>query len=760
MDNCVTRNQKTEAPPSQRTDTPLDILRNTFGFSTFREHQETIINHIISGGDAFVLMPTGSGKSICYQIPAMIRPGVAVVVSPLIALMQDQTEGLHQMGIRADYLNSSLTPSMAAEVERQVRDGKTDLLYAAPERVMMPSFQRLLNEIPVALFAIDEAHCISQWGHDFRREYLQLSQLADQFPKVPRIALTATADLQTRQEIIQKLHLQNARQFISSFDRPNIRYLLEPRQNGFKQLTTFLKHHVGHSGLVYCLTRKKAEQIAVRLMDMGYTALPYHAGMESGTRAQHQRRFLREDGIIVVATVAFGMGIDKPDVRFVVHMGMPQSMEGYYQETGRAGRDGEPADAYLLYSLADVVTLRAIMAASEADETFKRNRGQKIEAMLGYCEATCCRRTLLLGYFGEDRNTPCGNCDVCQEKVETWDGSVAAQKVLSCVYRTSQRFGAEHLVHVLLGIDNDKIRRFGHHKISTFGIGQELSQKEWKAVIRQLLSSGFLLPHPDGKGGFCLSSASRTVLKGEKRVFFRKDSVPVQKSPKVMHKTAAARIDLEDPIIRELWEKLRALRTETARALDVPPYVVFHDATLKAMVRTMPRTPEDMMQLQGIGKKKCEQFGQSFLSVIRRHTEIHGIHGRPEPALAPDLTYPATGRHGQAHTQTLQKTLDLFEQGMSPETIAQMRDFALSTIKDHLAKLIEAGKLTVHDVVSLPDDEISEIEDAFLANDSNGNQLLKPVFEKFEQKYDYDTLRFIRAGLLANGSSFHLSKGD
>ncbi len=748
MDDHVTQIQQTNLQPLDKLGTPIGILKNTFGFDTFREHQENIITHVINGGDAFVLMPTGSGKSICYQIPAMIRPGVGVVVSPLIALMQDQTEGLHQMGIKADYINSALTPAMIGEVEHRIRVGKTDLLYAAPERVMKPGFHRLLKEIPVSLFAIDEAHCISQWGHDFRREYLQLSQLVDQFPGVPRIALTATADLQTREEIIQKLRLQQAQHFISSFDRPNIRYLLEPRQNGFNQLTAFLKHHSGHSGLVYCLTRKQADQIATRLANMGYNALPYHAGMDSGTRARHQRRFLREDGIIVVATVAFGMGIDKPDVRFVVHMGMPQSMESYYQETGRAGRDGEPADAYLLYSLADMVTIRALMANSDADETFKRVRGKKAESMLGYCEAVRCRRQLLLSYFGETRDEPCGNCDVCQEKVETWDGSVAAQKVLSCAYRTGQRFGAEHLIHVLLGMDNDKVRRFGHHQVSTFGIGRELSHKEWKTVIRQLVASGFLLPHPDGKGGFCLSPESRAVLKGEKRVILRKDPAPVKKPPTVLRKTAAAEIDMKNPAVKDLWEKLRFLRTEIARSLDVPPYMVFHDATLKAMVRAMPENIEDMRQIQGIGEKKCEQFGKRFISLIRRHVEIHG---RPEPL-------PIKDTHDSdatllSHSPTLQETLALFEEGMSPEVIAEKRNLSLSTIKNHLARLIEEGHLTVHDVISLREKEISEIEAAFNSNDSGGNYHLKPVFEKFEEKYDYPTLRFIRGGLLAKATS-------
>jgi ATP-dependent DNA helicase RecQ len=732
----------------RNTDTPIGILRNIFGFDSFREHQENIINHVTGGGDAFVLMPTGSGKSICYQIPAMIRPGVGVVVSPLIALMQDQTEGLHQMGVKADYLNSTLTPSMAADVERRVRDGETDLLYVAPERVMMPGFQRLLGRSPVSLLAIDEAHCISQWGHDFRREYLQLSQLTTQLPGVPRIALTATADLQTRQEIIQKLHLERARRFISSFDRPNIRYLVEPRQNGFRQLTAFLTHQTGHSGLVYCLTRKQAEQIALRLANTGYTALPYHAGMDAGTRSRNQRRFLREDGIIVVATVAFGMGINKPDVRFVVHMGMPQSMESYYQETGRAGRDGEPADAGLFYSLADIVTLRAIMSDSEADEKFKHRRGQKIEAMLGYCEATSCRRRLLLEYFGEKRSEPCGNCDVCEGKVETWDGTTAAQKVLSCAYRTGQRFGAEHLVHVLSGVDNEKVRRFGHHQVSTFGVGQELSPKEWKAVIRQLVATGLLLPHPDGKGGFCLSPLSRSVLKGERKVFFRKDPVPVQRSTKVRPNTAAAKMIPKDPIVRELWEKLRTLRKDIARALDVPPYVVFHDATLKAMALEMPQTLNEMMHLYGIGEKKCEQFGESFLSVIRQHIKIHG---RPEPRLRPEKYLPAGTLSEQRQTPTLEETLEFFRQGLPPEVIAEKRNLSLSTIKDHLVRLIEAGQLTVHDVVKLPDHEISKIEAALIGGATGGIPRLKPVFEKFEETYDYDTLKFIRAGLLAIG---------
>ncbi len=606
--------------------TPEEILHARFGYPAFRDHQEAVIRHLIGGNDAFVLMPTGSGKSLCYQIPAMIRSGVGVVVSPLIALMQDQTDALRENGIQAEFINSSLSAGQVREAEERVLSGATDLLYVAPERLTTPAFLAFLGRVPVALFAIDEAHCISQWGHDFRPEYLKLSLLAGQFPGVPRIALTATADAVTRKEIVAKLRLQHARSFVSSFDRPNIRYRAEPRQIAIRQLAAFLKaDHDNHAGIVYCLSRREADATARKLCDMEYRALPYHAGMDPTARLSNQRRFLREDGIIIVATVAFGMGIDKPDVRFVAHMGMPQSLEAYYQETGRAGRDGEPADAWMLYGLADVVAMRRMIEESAGNEDFKRIRHKKGEAMLGFAESAGCRRQALLSYFGEILKHPCGNCDVCRGGVDTWDGTLAARKALSCVYRTGQRFGAEHLANVLIGQATEKIRRLGHDRVSTFGIGTELSRNEWKSVFRQLLAAGYLATDLEGKGGFHLARKSRPVLIGKESVRFRKDPAPVRT---VSRKTAAASKQkaapaaFEDPDDIRLWESLRSLRREIAHAAAVPPYVVFHDTTLRAMVSVRPRSPEDLGALFGVGQTKLERYGEPFLAAIRAHLTI------------------------------------------------------------------------------------------------------------------------------------------
>jgi len=730
--------------------TPAQILHTCFGYPAFREHQEESIHHIIEGGDAFVLMPTGSGKSLCYQIPGMLRSGVGVVVSPLIALMQDQTDALRQIGIRADYLNSSLNPARIHETEQRVLSGQTDLLYVAPERLMTPPFQRFLHHLPVALFAIDEAHCISQWGHDFRPEYLQLAHLVEAFPDVPRIALTATADAMTRQEIVQKLRLTRARQFVSSFDRPNICYGVEPRQTGLKQLTVFLKSaHPEDSGLIYCLTRKNTERIAAQLCQLGFNALPYHAGMSQEMRADHQRRFLREEKVIIVATVAFGMGIDKPDVRFVVHIGMPKTMEAYYQETGRAGRDGLPSDALMLYNLADVVAMRKLMAESGGDEPFKRIQRQKSDAMLGYCESTRCRRQVLLAYFGEELKDACGNCDVCQGKVETYDGTIITQKALSCVYRTGQRFGAAHLSNVLIGNANEKILRCRHDQVSTFGIGRELSHNEWTSVYRQLVAGGFLGADINRMGGFFLAPSSWPVLKGEQTVWLRKDPSPV-KPVRQIPKAKVQKQTFDEPVLAELWEKLRRLRMEIARETDVPPYVVFHDTTLSEMVKNLPMSPDEMGELHGIGAKKRERYGDQFLTVICDHVREHrltppqGPESRatpPEPELSDNLVAPLS--------PTVFETLRLLKGGKSPEEVAAVRELKASTIYTHLADLIECGQLSVDEVLMLEANEVHEIEEALRALPEDQQNALKPVFDTFGGKYDYGLLRCIRAGLWA-----------
>jgi ATP-dependent DNA helicase RecQ len=598
---------------------PLAILNDYFGYGAFRDHQEEIIHHLIDGNDALVLMPTGSGKSICYQIPAIIRRGVGIVISPLIALMQDQVDTVRQLGIRAEFLNSTLDQAESRAVEFKMVSGEIDLLYVAPERLMTPEFQQLLSQIDLALFAIDEAHCVSQWGHDFRPEYLQLSVLPERFPLIPRIALTATADPVTRREIIEKLQLKDARRFISSFDRPNIFYRVELKETEKAQLLDFIRtDHPEDSGIVYCLSRKRVESTAKWLSDKGLTALPYHAGMEQSLRSKHQRRFIQEEHVIMVATIAFGMGIDKPDVRFVAHMDLPKTLEGYYQETGRAGRDGQRADAWMVYSLADVVNLRRMLDASDGDEQFKRIQQRKMEAMLGFCETTRCRRQVLLAYFGEEISRPCNYCDTCSGKVDTWDGTVVAQKALSCVYRTGQRFGAAYLTDVLLGKDDERIRRFGHDRVSTFGIGTELSEGEWKSVFRQLVAAGLLSIDLDGKGGFRLSPLSRPVLKGEQKFELRKDPVPVKskKAAKLKHERA----DLStDSFSTELWEKLRALRLDIAREQSIAPFIIFHDSTLKEMVKYLPRSIEQMGDIAGVGRRKLELYGEQFLALIQDH---------------------------------------------------------------------------------------------------------------------------------------------
>ncbi|MBT8341228.1 MAG: DNA helicase RecQ [Desulfatitalea sp.] len=600
--------------------TSQTVLRKVFGYDGFRPHQMEIVEHLNGGRDAFVLMPTGSGKSICYQIPAIMRPGVGVVISPLIALMHDQVAALRQNGVRAAYLNSSLTAEAAAQVVRQAGDGQVDLLYVAPERLLMEGFQALLARMPLALFAIDEAHCVSQWGHDFRPEYLRIAEVTARHPEVPRIALTATADVQTRKDILGKLDLTRAASFISSFDRPNIHYRIQLKDNARRQLLSFLhRRHAGHAGICYVRTRKRADETAAWLRDQAISALPYHAGLDAQTRMAHQQRFQREDGVVVVATVAFGMGIDKPDVRFVAHLDLPASMEAYYQETGRAGRDGEAADAWMVYTLADVVAMRRLQEGSEGDAAYKQIQGRKLEALLGFCETTRCRRQALLDYFGEAYPDRCGNCDNCTHPTQTWDGTVAAQKALSCVYRTGQRFGAGHLIDVLLGNATERIRRLGHDRLKTFGVGTELDARQWRSVYRQLTAAGRLAVTDTAIAGFRLCPASWPVLKGDVQVQLRKDLHP-QKQPTQTKKTAAqTALPLADEGDQALFERLRKVRLKIAKADSVPPYVVFHDKTLREMAVRKPADRSRLLMINGVGERKAEQYGERFLEAIRSH---------------------------------------------------------------------------------------------------------------------------------------------
>jgi ATP-dependent DNA helicase RecQ len=594
------------------------VLKEVFGYAAFRGPQEDIVRHVAAGGDCLVLMPTGGGKSLCYQIPALLRPGTGIVVSPLIALMQDQVSALREAGVRAAFLNSSLSGEEAGAIERGLQAGDYDLLYVAPERLLMPRFlaqlERLQASARLALFAIDEAHCVSQWGHDFRPEYMQLELLHQRFPGVPRIALTATADSVTRAEILERLGLEDARLFVSSFDRPNIRYRIVEKANARAQLLAFLRaEHAGEAGIVYCLSRRKVEETAAWLVEQGVTALPYHAGMDAATRALHQARFQREEGVVMVATIAFGMGIDKPDVRFVAHLDLPKSIEGYYHETGRAGRDGLPADAWMAYGLGDVVNQRRMIDASTAEAQFKRTASAKLDALLGLCEASSCRRVRLLAYFDE-ASAPCGNCDVCLEPPQVWDGTVAAQKALSCVYRTGQRFGAVHLIDILLGKETERVLQWGHSSLSTFGIGRDLDEKVWRTVFRQLIAQGLLDVDHASYGSLKLTAQSRAVLTGGQVVHLRQLQAG---KPKPAAKRSANSAAGLDSAAARLWERLRTWRAGMAKEHGVPAYVVFHDATLAELARVRPQSEAALGQISGVGQRKLERYGAALLELLQ-----------------------------------------------------------------------------------------------------------------------------------------------
>ena len=595
-------------------DRALHVLNTVFGYPAFRGAQREIVEHVVAGGDALVLMPTGGGKSLCYQLPALLREGTALVISPLIALMQDQVAALRQLGVRAAFLNSTLDARQAAAAERALRECTLDLLYVAPERLVMPRMLDLLEQSRIALFAIDEAHCVSQWGHDFRPEYLQLSLLHERFPAVPRIALTATADMQTRVEIRHRLALDDARVFVSSFDRPNIRYTIVGKQDARQQLLRFIREeHAGDAGIVYCLSRKKVNETAAWLATQGVRALPYHAGMDASSRADHQARFQREEGIVMVATIAFGMGIDKPDVRFVAHLDLPKSIEGYYQETGRAGRDGAAADAWMTYGLGDVVQQRRMIDQSEGSEEYRRVSFAKLEALLGLCETAGCRRVRLLDYFGE-ASVPCGNCDTCLEPPQTWDATEAARKALSCIFRTGQRFGSRHLIDVLRGHATERVAQWRHQELSVFGIGADLDEATWRDVFRQLVTLGFVRPDHTAFGALRLTETSRPVLKGEQCIDMRRIAPRKAKLATVRRRAGADELSAADEV---LLERLRAWRSEQARSQSVPAYVIFHDATLSAIAVARPRDIGDLSSIHGIGARKLERYGPALIALLR-----------------------------------------------------------------------------------------------------------------------------------------------
>jgi len=702
--------------------TPIDILKTVFGYGSFRGQQQAVIEHVIAGQDALVLMPTGGGKSLCYQIPALLREGVGIVISPLIALMQDQVSALLQLGVRAAFLNSSLSIEQARHVEQQLINGELDLLYVAPERLTHPRTLEFFAQLKIALFAIDEAHCVSQWGHDFRADYLQLSLLHERFPKIPRIALTATADERTRQEIIVRLKLEHAPLYLSGFDRPNIRYAIVQKHNARQQLLTFISsQHDGDAGIVYCLSRKKVEDTAQWLRTQGINALPYHAGMTNQDRQYHQQQFLQQDNVVIVATIAFGMGIDKPNVRFVAHLDLPKSVEGYYQETGRAGRDGLPANAWMAYGLQDVVMLRRILASSDADEAHKRLELHKLDAMLALCEQVHCRRQTLLGYFGDHLEQPCGNCDTCLEPVQTWDGTIAAQQALSCIYRTGSRFGVHYLIDVLLGKQNERIISANHHQQSTFGIGKELDEQQWHSVFRQLVARGLVGVNFEQFGALHLIEASRPILRGEQQLILRKDikQEKLKRGKKIAGITRSC-----DDANALLWDALRAKRREIADDQQVPPYVIFHDATLMAMMEHKPTTLEQLGQLSGVGQRKLDLYGEKFLTIIR------------------DFFGDDVGL-----SDTVAESLHLFRLGLSVQKIADIRALKDATIYVHLAEAIAQGLLVLTDVIDLSESEIKQMESSILALPEEQKNSLKPVYEQFEGVYDYGILRCVKAAL-------------
>ena len=598
--------------------TALQHLKKTYGYDSFRGQQAEIIDHVIAGKHAFVLMPTGGGKSLCYQIPALCRDGVGIIVSPLIALMQDQVEALKQLGIRAAAINSSMDAQHVAQVKRAIRENDIDMVYVAPERLLMPDFIELLQQSKIALFAIDEAHCVSQWGHDFRKDYMQLAELADKFPHVPRIALTATADTPTRKDIVERLQLSDGRTFVAGFDRPNIHYTIAVKDSPKQQILRFVKAHAGESGIVYCLSRQNVEDMAEFLRGQGVNALPYHAGLDGQLRAKNQELFLKEEAVVMVATIAFGMGINKPDVRFVAHMSIPKNIEAYYQETGRAGRDGLPAEALMLYGQGDVSNQRRFIDSSGSPDHQKRIEHHKLNALLGLCEAACCRRQILLDYFG-DAAAPCGNCDTCLVPRETFDATVAAQKAISCVYRTGQRFGVTYLIDVLLGKEDERIQRFGHAALPLFGVGKEHGKHEWQSIFRQLVAQNLLTVDAAEHGGLHITAQGHRFLKDRETIRLCKPAVGTKAATRAKTAMLKAETGLANDADQNLLAALKAARMALAKAQNIPPYVIFHDKTLREMALRKPASREDMLAISGVGEQKIERYGETFLAVIAQH---------------------------------------------------------------------------------------------------------------------------------------------
>ncbi len=695
------------------------ILKDVFGYDQFRGHQAAIIQQVASGGDALVLMPTGGGKSLCFQVPALLREGLAVVVSPLIALMDDQVATLDELGVSAAALNSSLDAAAQREIAARIQRGEIKMLYLAPERLVQPRMLAFLQDLSIALFAIDEAHCVSQWGHDFRPEYMQLGQLAVLFPNVPRIALTATADLRTREEIVQRLQLKDAQRYLSSFDRPNIFYRIVPKEQPRKQLLGFLAERKGDAGIVYCLSRKKVEEVAELLSAQGFPALPYHAGLPSELRAYHQKRFLNEEGLIMVATIAFGMGIDKPNVRFVAHLDLPKSLEAYYQETGRAGRDGLPADAWMAYGLQDVLMLKQMLNKSDSDERHKRLEQHKLDAMLALCEETRCRRQVLLAYFDEEMAQPCGHCDNCVDGVQTWDATEPARQALSAIYRSGQRYGAGHLIDLLLGRDNERVRNLGHQHLSVFGVGKNLAEGEWRSLFRQLVARGLADVDLEGFGGLRLSESCRPLLRGEVTLQLRRDLA--SKAPKA---SASAASQLVRSSERSMWEALRGLRRKLAEEHSVPPYVIFPDSTLLEMLRSQPTTLADMAQVSGVGARKLERYGESFLQVLQ---------SGQAPTEVADL------RH---------ELVSLARSGMTPQQIATQLGCSEKSVYSLMAEALTSQQLTLEQALDLPEELLGEIQDVFLDGEAELPSVAA-VAGQFAGRVHEGVLHCVRAALQA-----------
>jgi ATP-dependent DNA helicase RecQ len=731
------------------TDALTDALRSIFGFPGFIGMQRGVIERVLAGEDAVVLMPTGGGKSLTYQLPAAMLPGTAVVVSPLIALMQDQVAGLTQAGVQAASLNSSLSPEASSDVVRRLLAGELDLLYVAPERLLSNGFLGLLSRAPLCLFAIDEAHCVSQWGHDFRPEYTRLGVLAERFPGLPRMALTATADGPTRKDIIEQLQLRDAKIFAAGFDRPNIRYRVLPKDQPRRQLLRFIQsEHPGDAGIVYRTTRRDVEETAAWLLRQGLTALPYHAGLPPGERQSNMERFMREDGIIICATVAFGMGVDKPDVRFVAHLDPPKSLEAYHQETGRAGRDGLPANAFMTYGLADVVRLGRLIESGGAEEAVKRVERRKLESLLGFCETAACRRQVLLGYFGEAFAAPCGACDNCLNPPEVWDGSIAAQKALSCVYRTGQRFGAGHLTDVLLGTATPRVVQLEHDKLKTFGCGVEMGRRRWGSVYRQLAAAGLLATDPEGFGSLRLTKESWEVLEGRRSVTLRKDppTAAARSGKRSASVDQAGVLQAEEAVI--LWEALRKLRRRLAEEQEVPPYAIFSDRSLLDMVHHRPRNSAEFSLVHGVGKAKLAQYAKPFLEALLNHEYEHG---RPEyvedfPAETAARRVKPTSRPANL-SPTASESLELFEELRDADAVAERRGLKTATVLTHLTQAVAAGKIDAQRASGLEGESFRRVRDTLQAFEARGITALSPVFESLDRIYDFEILRMVRSEL-------------